>query len=240
MRIATYDLCKGGARRTHLAKLLNEHHVDLLLAQECAEPSEHLSPLFYPDLGESIHWQAVERNGWGSAIVSPKRRLKPLVVPGFEGWVVGAELEGLTGNAPLLVCSLYAPTGSGTYIKVVNQILDTLLPIAAGREVVLGGDFNLTVSGRVDPSRPPRSGELQIQQRLREQFGLINCWDTANPTALLPQTLRWSRDPSAIFHCDGLFVPRSWAHRVESCAVLSSPEWQSLSDHHPVVAEICE
>jgi hypothetical protein len=40
------------------------------------------------------------------------------------------------------------------------------------------------------------------------------------------------------YHCDGLFVPRSWASRLRSCEAVSSPEWHRLSDHNPVVARL--
>jgi hypothetical protein len=35
---------------------------------------------------------------------------------------------------------------------------------------------------------------------------------------------------------DGLFLPRSWAGRLLDCEVISSPGWDRLSDHNPVMA----
>ena len=34
-----------------------------------------------------------------------------------------------------------------------------------------------------------------------------------------------------------LFVPASWAQHLRACSVPSSPRWDDLSDHNPVVAE---
>ena len=64
----------------------------------------------------------------------------------------------------------------------------------------------------------------------------MNCWGEANPGLPLAQTLLWSDAPETSYHFDGLFVPRSWSGRLQSCEVISTPEWDRLSDHNPVVA----
>jgi hypothetical protein len=38
------------------------------------------------------------------------------------------------------------------------------------------------------------------------------------------------------YHCDGLFVPESWADHLRASEVISSPKWHRLSDHNPVVS----
>lgn len=48
MKIAAYNLLKGGKGRGHWACMLEEQGVDLLLVQESAHPSEHLPPLSFP------------------------------------------------------------------------------------------------------------------------------------------------------------------------------------------------
>ena len=48
MKIATYNLLKGGAGKQHWTKLLEELSVDLLLVQESYPPEDHLPPLLYP------------------------------------------------------------------------------------------------------------------------------------------------------------------------------------------------
>lgn len=105
--------------------------------------------------------------------------------------------------------------------------------------MVIGGDLNLEISQRHE-SEPTKTSaaDLAIQSRLRDEFGLANCWQAANPTKDLPQTLRWARDGGMVpYHCDGIFVPQSWASRLHSCEVHSNEEWDKLSDHNPVVAE---
>jgi endonuclease/exonuclease/phosphatase family metal-dependent hydrolase len=104
-------------------------------------------------------------------------------------------------------------------------------------DLIIGGDFNVCVSQR-QPSeeRITERADVAIQARLRDEYGLLNCWQVANPNISLAQTLRWSREPTFPYHCDGLFVPSSWRSALRSCAVVASEEWDRLSDHNPVVA----
>lgn len=77
------------------------------------------------------------------------------------------------------------------YQQVVNSILDMLVDHRDGCEVVIGGDFNLTVSKRHESeNRITEKADLKIQSRLGDEFGLLNYWQTANPDNPLAQTLR--------------------------------------------------
>lgn len=241
MKIATYNILKGGSQRVHWIKMIEDFGVDLLLVQESYAHDEHLPLLLYPDSRSQSAWEMVEQNGWGSVVFSKTGSVKQLAVPGFSGWVVGAEISGASWQAefadPLLAFSLHAPSQAESYQKLVNRILDTIKEIAAGRDVVIGGDFNLTVSNWANSERPVSKQDLAIQKRLADEFGLLNCWQAANPDQPLHQTLRWTKDRTIPYHCDGLFVPKSWKDRLESCVVLSGEEWNRLSDHNPVVAQ---
>lgn len=238
MKIATYNILKGGSQRVHWIKMIEEFGVDLLLVQESYQHDEHLPSLLYPNARNQSAWEMVEQNGWGSAVFSKTGSVNPLAVPGYCGCVVGAEISGASWQAdPFLAFSVHAPVLKGSYSKPVNMILDQIRKIAAGREVVIGGDFNLTVSHWPGSERPVSKQDLAIQARLADEFGLLNCWQAANPDQPLHQTLRWTGDRTIPYHCDGLFVPKSWKDQLESCVVLSGEEWNRLSDHNPVIAQ---
>jgi endonuclease/exonuclease/phosphatase family metal-dependent hydrolase len=136
-----------------------------------------------------------------------------------------------------MVFSIHAPSRGESYSKQVNKLLDEIGRIAIGSEIIIGGDFNLTVSNSVESERSVKQRDLAIQARLADEFGLIYCWQASNPNQPLPQTLRWTRDRTIPYHCDGLFVPKSWQDRLESCVVLSGDDWNRLSDHNPVIAQ---
>ena len=137
---------------------------------------------------------------------------------------------------PLRAFSVHAPV-RGSYHRAVNEILDMIAAHVGRGDLVIGGDFNVGIGERqASEDRTTSAADRAIQRRLRDEFGLANCWQEANPGRPLAQTLRWSNAPAVPYHCDGLFVPRSWLPRLRSCEVVSSPEWDSLSDHNPVVA----
>ena len=62
------------------------------------------------------------------------------------------------------------------YAAVVNSILDMIDKHRDGCDIVIGGDFNLSVSER-QPSeeRTNKQCNLENQSRLRDELGLINC-----------------------------------------------------------------
>jgi endonuclease/exonuclease/phosphatase family metal-dependent hydrolase len=240
MKVATYNMLKGGSQRVHWVRMIEDFGVDLLLVQESYPHHEHLPPLLYPNAGKQSAWEMAEKNGWGSGVFSRTGSVKPVAVPNFAGWVVGAEITGASWQAgiadPLSAFSVHAPSRGEAYWKQVNKLLDEIKMVAAGRDVVIGGDFNLTVSNWSGSERPTCKQDLAIQVRLADEFGLVNCWQAANPDQPLSQTLRWTGNRTTPYHCDGIFVPRSWRERLHSCVVLTWDEWDRLSDHNPVVA----
>lgn len=240
MKVATYNILKGGSQRVHWARLVEDHGVDLLLVQESYPHDEHLPPLLYPDARGRSAWRMAGRNGWGSGVFSRTGSVRSVAVPGYAGWVVGAEIRGAAwqdGAAELLVFSVHAPSRGQAYHRQVNRLLDRVRRVAAGREVLIGGDFNVTVSHSPASERPARRQELAIHARLADEFGLVNCWQAANPDVPPAQTLRWTGDRTTPYHCDGIFVPGSWQARLRSCVVLAGDDWDRLSDHNPVVAQ---
>lgn len=238
--VATYNLLKGGSARAHWLTLIERHGVGLLLVQESYPPAEHLPASRYPDAAGRTVWERVGETGWGSGVYSHTGRVTPVPVPGFSGWVVGAEVTRAGWQAgsrdPLLAFSVHAPAGPGGYHGQMNRILDAIRTAAGGRAVLIGGDFNVSVTDGPGAWRPMTRAERAIQARLADEFGLVNCWAAAHPGEPPAQTLRWTGGRTTPYHCDGLFVPRAWADRLTGCEVLAGGGWDALSDHNPVVA----
>ena len=239
MRIVTYNLRHGGSGKGHWAKVIEQFNPDLFLVQESYPPDAHLPPMLYPGLGSGAVWQSVGGRKWGSAIWAKQASLRQIEVPGFAGNVVGAAISRFpwTDGGNLVAFSIHAPAFGG-YQKAVHAILDEISKLHDGCDLVIGGDFNLSVSERHhSESKKTSAADLAIQARIQNEFALVNCWQLANPDVPLAQTLRWINDRGATpYHCDGIFVPTSWASRLRSCEVHSGAEWNALSDHNPVEA----
>jgi endonuclease/exonuclease/phosphatase family metal-dependent hydrolase len=240
MNLVTYNLRSGGTGRSHWAKILEGFRPEIFFVQETVAPQEHLPPMFHPEMAGRYAWKRAEGRHWGSAVYAGRGEIRPIELPDFHGHVVGLEITGAEwpggSHPPLRAFSVHAPARGG-YQRAVNQILDMIARHAGGGDLVIGGDFNLTITARqATEGRRTSAADLAIQRRLRDEFRLVNCWQEANPGRPPAQTLRWSNAPEVPYHCDGLFVPRSWAGRLRGCEVISSPDWDRLSDHNPVVS----
>ncbi|HEX7049870.1 MAG TPA: endonuclease/exonuclease/phosphatase family protein [Longimicrobiales bacterium] len=240
-RLVTYNFLTGGSERRggHWSHLLDAFSPDVVFAQECRPPEDSPGEVFRPGAADAFHWCAARAGRWGSAVLVRSARLTPIDVPDYAGWVVGGEIDGLDGlsGRPLRLFSIHCPAGAGGYVRTLHRILDRLAPLGEDADLVLGGDFNVVVGTRL-PGAPIKvtRGERELLERLADELGLTSCWQAANPGRPLAQTLRWSGNRSAPYHCDGIFVPAAWRARLEACEVAQGPPWDRLSDHNPVVA----
>jgi exonuclease III len=231
MRIATYNFLHGGSARRngHLTRLVEATNPDVVLCQEAR-------PVGAASDGEQLVWRAVPGYRWGSGILLRNHSGRRVSVPGFEGWVTGVEIK-----IPdrLRIFSVHCPAGAGGYVKTMHRILDAITPLARKVEIVIGGDFNVAAGYRTEGEAVRMSrGERELLDRITGEFQLSACWQEMNAGRPLAQTLRWTANRTAPYHCDGIFIPKAWRSRLQSCVILDSPEWHTMSDHNPVVADL--
>jgi endonuclease/exonuclease/phosphatase family metal-dependent hydrolase len=241
MRIVTYNFLRAGSlkRCGHWSRVIRNLGADVVLAQECRPPADSPSERFRHDDRDAFAWQSAGSRGWGTGLLARSASFVPIAIPEYDGWVVGGEIRNTTWSARrLIVFSIHGPVGESGYIRTMQHILDRIAPLRRRAALVLGGDFNVGVGYR-KPSEPIRNlrAERDVLDRLSNEFDLVSCWQAANPGRPLAQTLRWTGNPTAPYHCDGIFVPRSWLPRLVSCRVVRGSRWTQLSDHNPVIAE---
>ncbi len=243
-RLVAYNFLTGGSpkRVRQWSRVLKTLTPDIVLGQECRPPSECPGEGFRPATADSFHWRSAGSSRWGSAVLVRAAKLLPIDVPQYDGWVVGGEVTGARwSEVPVRVFSIHGPAGERGYIRTMHEILDRIVRLRGDADLVLGGDFNVAVGRRVaGHPRPLSRAENELLDRVEGELGLLTCWQTANPGRPLAQTLRWGPNPKTAYHCDGIFVPRSWAPRLAACRVVRGSRWTQLSDHNPVVAEIAE
>jgi len=241
MRIVTYNFLRAGSlkRCGHWSRVIRRLSPDLVLAQECRPPEDSPGERFRHSRHDAFAWQSTGARGWGTGLFARSASLIPIAIPEYDGWVVGGEIQS-SSWAPrrFIVFSIHGPAGELGYIRTMHHILDRLTRLRDRADLVLGGDFNIAVGYRKpgDPIKFLR-GERDLLDRLTNEFDLVSCWQAAHPGRPLAQTLRWMGNPRAPYHCDGIFVPRSWLPRLISCRVVRGSRWSHLSDHNPVVAE---
>jgi hypothetical protein len=242
VRIITYNLRFGGSGNSHWSKIFDDFDPDVFLVQESFEPIQHLPPLLHGNRHSNACWKSVAGLKWGSAVYVKCKLDRPLELPDFHGHAVGVEVDesafSVSDGRPLRIFSIHAPDRGG-YQRAVNSMLDMIGENRGDGDLVIGGDFNLTVGERLESETLKTSkADLTILTRLRDEFGLVSAWQAANPSSRLPQTLRWAKDPLTPYHCDGIFIPQKWTNRLRACTVVSGLEWNDLSDHNPVMVEI--
>ncbi len=240
MRLVSYNLHFGGkAANNAWRRMVLEFAPDIVFAQESRHPKESFSPEEFAQFGGCI-WSCVPERKWGSAILS-RYPLEPESLAGFEGWVVGARIPNLPiggDSRPALIFSLHVPS-PGPYEPVVNRILDEIARKWDGTPLILAGDFNLTTAMRHALEALRNSaGEIELQKRLRREFGLVNAWQILHPNSNLTQTLRWAKDPLVPYHCDAVFVSSKHLAHLANAEIANSGAWAQMSDHNPVVVTL--
>jgi endonuclease/exonuclease/phosphatase family metal-dependent hydrolase len=232
LRIVSYNLLAGGsAKRTGHWAMLREHIApDIALAQECKPPD----PQRFPHTTNLYH--EARKGRWGTALIATSLEVTPVYVRGFRGWITGGEIA--VNGRVLRIFSVHIPAGDHGYVRTVHRMIDRLKPHARAADLIIGGDFNVAVGFR-EPGDAVRMSpaERKVLSRLIDELGVFPCWQTHHPQQPLAQTLRWTGNRTAPYHCDGIFASNSWRGRLRSCEVLSGPEWDRLSDHNPVVAQ---
>ena len=241
MRIVTYNFLRAGSatRCGHWSRVIRHLKPDLILAKECRPPQRSPGERFRHGEHDVFAWQSAGTRGWGTGLFARSASLIPIEIPGYKGWVVGGEIKNTSWSArPLMAFSIHGPVGEHGYIHTMQNILDCLARLSDHADLLLGGDFNVAVGYRRPQDRIKfLRGERELLDRLANEFKLVSCWQAANPNRPLAQTLRWMGNPAAPYHCDGIFVPRSWLPRLKACRVVRGSRWTQLSDHNPVMAD---
>ena len=233
MRIVTWNL-RNGAGGPMWPRLQADLHADIVLLQEATAVPED----------DGAVWSKVPEGRWGSAVITTLGPTQPIPIQGYEGWVVGAEVESKFG--PLAVFSVHAPSSTKArqrqpYTDEVVTILGLIREaVRPGIPLVIGGDLNFTLGERhASEAMKTTAADRRALAAIRDA-GLVSCWAAAHPDEPLPQTLRWSSDKApgktTPYHCDGILVPKEWAESVQ-CEI-HDEERYAISDHNPVSATL--
>jgi len=233
MRLVTWNL-RNGAGRHLWPRLQADLQADIVFLQEADAA---------PD-GPGVLWRQVPGVPWGSAVVTTLGCIRPIELPGYEGWVVGGAVDG--SDRSLCIFSVHVPSSTKSLarepyaneaIKIIALIRGLVPPET---DLVIGGDFNFTLGER-HPSESLRTNHSdRLALKAITSAGLVSCWTAAHPGGPLAQTLRWAGDRSpgkaTPYHCDGLLVPATWSSWL-TCDVHADERFKG-SDHNPVSATI--
>ncbi len=231
MRILSWNVAFGRGTKAAI-ELADRVAADIVLLQEASRP---------PRWGTARLGCEVAGRKWGSWILVRDGKLKAIPVDTFEGWVCAAEWRRATGS--VVVASLHSPTSNKShprksYVEEASRAVAAIHGASsAARSCVIGGDFNFKLFGPSKASQLKGAAKREVDATLAfKKLGFANAWADSHAGAPLPQTLRWSKDKTVPYHCDGLLVRPFVADRAV-CEVLSSEFITRHSDHNALFAE---
>ena len=243
MRIVAYNFLRAGSlkRCGHWSRVISLLKPDLVLAQEC-RPPETFFPASCSDMSDAMpsHGNRQEQEGGEADCSHDPHRSHRLRLPITKAGSSAARSGIPRGRNVLCACSAFMdplvsagvlPTQCKTFSIALPGCVETPTWSSAVTSMSpLGIGNNTTVSD-----------SPVVSANCSTALPMSSIWRVAGRRRIrnrpLAQTLRWMGNPSAPYHCDGIFVPRSWLPRLVCCRVIRGPRWNKLSDHNPVVAE---
>lgn len=229
MKLLTWNLHNNRASAV-LARVIDDVSPDLLLLQEARQPTIEWN---------CCHGCPTQGVQWGSWVLARRGSIEPISVEGSTGWVSGGRY--IDDNCELYIFSLHSPTSrpnerKRNYVAECRSIVDTITQaVPASAPLVIGGDFNCTIGERLaDEPQRNTTAELRALRDWRE-LGFSVAWRDANPRAPLPQTLRWMKEPTAPYHCDGFLVRNT---SISATTIHDDDVVKRHSDHSVVLCDV--
>lgn len=170
--------------------------------------------------------------------------LKEIQVADYEGWVAGAHWLRASDDSGIYFFSIHSPTANenerrSSYVEESVRLVGAISELVpSNAKLVIGGDFNFKSLGERLESEQLKTdtAELRALQTFRN-CGFSIAWRDLYPERALPQTLRWRRDPTPAFHCDG-FLTRGCASSGMACDIVTADSEIRFSDHNPVLLQM--
>lgn len=232
MRILSWNTAHGRGSSAAL-QLADRVAAEVVLLQESFPPKKW---------GTAVAGSVVPGRKWGSWVLVRSGKLSEVEIDGFTGWVAAATWQ--RSRKATLLASLHSPTSSESsprrsYIDEARGAVDAILNACPHQgKHVIGGDFNFKFFGPTNAENAKGSSQKEIATMKHfAGLGFANVWADTHPGAALPQTLRWTKDRTIPYHCDGLLV-RPFVASDAICEVLSSDFIHRHSDHNAVLAVI--
>ena len=213
--------------------LSNDLKPDISLIQEIVPPEES-----YNDINILYH-EIDGKRRWGSAIISKFPIYRELYTSGsYEGarGTVIAEIK-VSDTFTLTAINIYGQLDrSGYATTTMHHLLSdltTVLNHQGKRNIVLGGDFN--VSEQYDKKYKDQYPKHKIVFDRLEYFGLVNCTKQFYGDHIQTHIHSKSDFP---WQNDYLFVSKNIIERVTDCDVIKEDRILEMSDHLPVLMEL--
>lgn len=220
MRIVTWNCCRGPFEKKLAA--LKGLTPDIAILTEATRPSEETDQVLWFPSGASSLGIQVRASGEYKIDRIPAADLPNCVVP--------VRVTGPHSFNLLAVWTWPAPS----YIKAFMKGLTAYAGLLDSSETVVAGDFN----GNPAFDEPRTKIKLSMAFAQLQEAGLVSAYHHVHAVPWGGErhaTHHYLRKPDRPFHIDFCFVPQAWADKGLEVHVSTGPEWNSLSDHFPIL-----
>ena len=257
-RIATWNVNSIKARLQHLWQWADQAHPDLIALQETKTQDTDFPAPAFQDAGYRILFAG--QKSYNGVAVASRHEIELVAnrLPEFDDSqqrLLHTRVPALNGDRGLDVINVYVPNGAAVdsdkyrykleWLRHLHAYLGKLL--AADRDLVLLGDFNIAPEDRDVHDPKQWQGQVLVSEPEREAFrklqalGLHDCFRALSPEKV---SYSWWDYRAAAFRRNlGLRIdliladPRTTA-RCRGCEVDLEPRrWERPSDHAPVWAD---
>jgi exodeoxyribonuclease-3 len=231
MRIATWNCQMGLDKKLDALLSLDP---DVAVVPECSEKSV----IAFRQRGLSTLWFGSNPHKGVGIICRQEWPIRALPQP-EQKWIVPVEVDSPT---PFTLIAVWAcAVGASRENRYIGQVYQALMAHPEwfnGNPVVVAGDFN---SNKIwDAKR--KVGNHSGVVKFLDGRGLVSAYhenfNESQGTETCP-TLHLFRHKDRPYHVDYVFIPREWIFRVRAVEVGEYEQWSKLSDHCPVVVDIC-
>jgi endonuclease/exonuclease/phosphatase family metal-dependent hydrolase len=210
-------------RKTHqeaLRYLLDELRADIALVQEAL-----LAPATLASPGYLFKSPSLVGHDAGSAVLASGIAARELSLRADGCCIAAAELERPSGT--FVAVSVHVST-LRTQKRFLRSLIDSLMPVLAGKRFVVGGDFNAA-----------REYSESAYGWFFDDLASRGFHDCHRAIHWREVTSFWGHQaPKAGIQDDHLFIDAASASQVLSCEVVDNNEVRRLSDHGPLLLVI--
>jgi exodeoxyribonuclease-3 len=220
MRIVTWNCCRGPfVKKLAALEMLSP---DIAVISEATCPSEE---------NDQLLWFSAEGSSLGIQVrASGEYRIERLPAAKLPNCVVPIRVAGPISFNLLAVWTWPAPS----YIKAFMNAITEYSPLLHSGETVVTGDFN----GNPVFDKPGTRMKWSAAFSMLQEAGLVSAYHHVHEVSFGNEphpTHYFRRKPEQPFHIDFCFVPQAWTKKGLKAQVVLGPEWDSISDHFPIL-----
>jgi exonuclease III len=219
------------------AAVISAYSPDILVVPECECPDKLLFDLYTPKPHQTLWFGENQNKGLGVFSYGNSRfRLLELYNPKLKT-IIPLEVTG--GKFSFILFAIWANNPADKGFQYVGQIWKALKyykPLLKNNQVILIGDFNSNTIW----DKPRRKGNHSTVVQHLKELDIYSCYHhyfNSEQGKEKHATLFMYRKKDMGYHIDYCFASKQFSDKLKSIEVGSHEEWNTFSDHTPLIVD---